>query len=65
MHPRFEIKCAKGTKFYFILTAKNGQTIAMSEMYNTLDAAENGVRSVKENAEIAPVHHDIAEGDDD
>jgi uncharacterized protein YegP (UPF0339 family) len=49
-HPKFELKTAKNGQIYFNLTAKNGQVIASSEMYTTKDAAENGIRSVKENA---------------
>ena len=49
-HPAFQLKKAKNDQFYFTLTAKNGQVIAQSEMYNSKDAAENGIRSVKENA---------------
>ncbi|MDA7950922.1 MAG: YegP family protein [Pirellulaceae bacterium] len=49
-HPKFELKKSKNDQFYFNLTAKNGQVIATSEMYTTKDAAENGIRSVTENA---------------
>ncbi len=49
-HPCFELKKSKNDQFFFNLTAKNGQIIASSEMYNSKDAAENGIRSVKENA---------------
>lgn len=49
-HPSFILKKAKNDQFYFVLTAKNGQVIAQSEMYTTKDAAENGINSVKTNA---------------
>ena len=49
-HPCFELKKSKSGQFFFNLTAKNGQIIASSEMYNSKGAAENGIRSVKENA---------------
>ena len=49
-HPKFELKKSKNDQFYFNLTATNGQVIATSEMYTSKDAAENGIRSVKENA---------------
>jgi uncharacterized protein len=49
-HPKFELKKSKNGQFFFNLTAVNGQVIATSEMYTTKDAAENGIRSVKENA---------------
>lgn len=49
-HPKFLLKTAKNGQFYFTLTAKNGQVIAQSEMYTTKSAAENGIKSVQENA---------------
>ena len=52
-HPAFQLKTAKNGQFYFTLTAKNGQVIAQSEMYNSKDAAENGIASVKTNAPLA------------
>lgn len=54
-HPQFTLKTAKDGQFYFLLTAKNGQTIAQSEMYTTRAAAENGIASVKTNAPEAEV----------
>lgn len=54
-HPAFQLKKAKNDKFYFTLTAKNGQVIAQSEMYNSKDAAENGIASVKTNAPEADI----------
>lgn len=49
-HPQFTLKTAKNGQYYFVLTAKNGQAIAQSEMYTTKAAAENGIASVKTNA---------------
>jgi len=54
-HPAFQLKKAKNDKYYFVLTAKNGQVIAQSEMYNSKSAAENGIESVKTNAPQAEV----------
>ncbi len=54
-HPSFILKKSKSDQYYFVLTAKNGQTIAQSEMYNSKAAAENGIESVKENAPIAQI----------
>ena len=54
-HPSFQLKKSKSDQFYFTLTAKNGQVIAQSEMYNSKDAAENGIRSVQENAPNAEI----------
>ena len=50
MAARFEIKTAKNGEFVFNLFATNGQVIAAgSETYTTLDAAKNGVESVRKN----------------
>ena len=54
-HPSFQLKRAKNDQYYFTLTAKNGQVIAQSEMYNSKDAAENGISSVKTNAPQAEI----------
>ena len=54
-HPAFQLKRAKNDQYYFTLTAKNGQVIAQSEMYNSKDAAENGIESVKNNAPQAEI----------
>lgn len=59
-HPSFILKKAKNDQFYFVLTAKNGQVIAQSEMYNSKDAAENGINSVKTNAPAAEVDDQTA-----
>ncbi len=47
----FELK--KNTKggFHFTLKAKNGQVILSSEAYSSKSAAENGIASVKKNAQ--------------
>jgi uncharacterized protein YegP (UPF0339 family) len=52
-HPKFILKTAKNGDNYFVLTAKNGQVIAQSEMYKSKAAAQNGIDSVKENAPAA------------
>ncbi|SON48622.1 YegP family protein [Vibrio tapetis] len=36
--------------YYFVLKADNNQVIAQSEMYSTKQNAENGIQSVKNNA---------------
>jgi uncharacterized protein YegP (UPF0339 family) len=46
-HPKFILKTAKNGDNYFVLTAKNGQVIAQSEMYKSKAAAQNGIDSVK------------------
>ena len=49
---KFVIK-KTNTGYNFNLKANNGETIATSEVYTTLDAARNGVASVAKNAPIA------------
>ena len=49
---KFVIKPAKNG-FMFNLKAGNGEVIATSEVYSSLDACKNGVASVAKNAPIA------------
>lgn len=51
MAGKFELKKSKNEKFYFSLLAGNGQTILQSEMYETKASAQNGIESVKKNAQ--------------
>ena len=51
MPGKFELKTAKNGKFHFNLKASNGQVILSSEMYESRKAAENGIASVRRNAE--------------
>lgn len=45
---KFVIKLsAKKDHYYFILKAKNGETIATSEMYNSKYAVKKGINAVK------------------
>ncbi|HEX7833900.1 MAG TPA: YegP family protein [Pseudolysinimonas sp.] len=55
MAAKFEIKKSANGKFHFNLKAGNGEIIATSEMYNSKDAAKNGIESVKKNAPTAEV----------
>ncbi len=58
---KFVIKQTKpGTKFD--LKASNGQVIATSEVYASLDACNKGIESVKNNAPIAAVEDQTVEG---
>ncbi len=41
--------------YYFVLKADNGQVIATSEMYASKQGAENGIASVKNNADSVTV----------
>ncbi len=46
----FEIFTGKDDLIYFRLKAGNGEVIAVSEGYTSMQAAENGIRSVRENS---------------
>ena len=54
-NPKFEVYKDKAGEFRFRLTAKNGQNIAASEGYTTLDNCLNGIESVKKNAPDAEI----------
>jgi uncharacterized protein YegP (UPF0339 family) len=51
----FERRTAKDDSPYFVLIASNKQEIGRSEMYNSKEAMENGIASVKKNAADAKV----------
>ena len=58
---KFVIKETKtGTKFD--LKATNGQVIATSEVYSSLEACKKGIESVKKNAQVAAVEDQTVEG---
>ena len=46
-------------KYYFTLEAENGEVIGVSETYNSKQAMENGIQSVKENATLASIESQI------
>ena len=52
MAAEFKIKKTANGQFMFNLKAANGETILTSEMYKSKSGCMNGVRSVKENAQI-------------
>ena len=56
---KFEVKKVK-TGIKFNLKAGNGEVIATSEVYTTLDACKNGVASVQKNAPIAALEDQTA-----
>ena len=58
---KFVIKTAK-TGYMFNLKAGNGEVIATSEVYSSLDACKNGVASVAKNAPIANLEDQTVEG---
>ena len=53
--PKFEMYVDKKGEFRFRLKATNGQIIATSEGYKAKASCENGIASVRKNAENAPV----------
>ena len=55
MAGKFEITKDKAGKFRFRLKAGNGEIIAVSEAYETIASAKNGIESVKKNAAEAAV----------
>ena len=44
---KYQIKKAVNNKFYFVLKAKNGETVATSEMYESKQACKKGIWAVK------------------
>jgi len=52
---RYQRKTAKDGSAYFVLKAKNGETIGKSEMYTSTSGMENGIKSVAANAPTATV----------
>ncbi len=50
MAGKFEYFKDKTGKYRFRLKAGNGEIIAVSEAYNSLDSCLNGIESVKKNA---------------
>lgn len=50
MAAKFELKKAKDGQFMFNLKAANGQVILTSERYKQKSSAENGIESVRKNA---------------
>ncbi len=49
-HPEFQVSTGKDDKFYFHLTAKNGQVIFSSQGYTSKESCKNGIESVIENS---------------
>jgi len=54
-HPKFEMYLDKAGEFRFRLKARNGKIIAVSEGYTTRASCENGIDSVRKNADTAEV----------
>jgi uncharacterized protein len=51
----FVRKTAKDGSAYFVIKARNGETIGKSEMYKSPSGMENGIKSVATNAPAAKV----------
>ncbi len=52
---KFELYKDNAGKYRFRLKAGNGQIIAVGEAYESKSAAENGIKSVQENAATATI----------
>ena len=53
--PKFEVYLDKAREYRFRLKAANGQIVASSEAYKSLDGCLNGIKSVKSNAPDAEI----------
>jgi len=51
---RYERKTASNEQPYFVLKAANGETLGISEMYNSVQARNNGIEAVKRDGPDAP-----------
>ncbi len=49
-HPEFQVSTGKDDKFYFNLTAANGQVILSSQGYTSKVGCNTGIFSVKKNS---------------
>jgi hypothetical protein len=61
MAAKFVLTKSNSDKYYFVLKAGKGETIAQSEMYNSKAAAKNGIASVKKNASSATIDDQTGE----
>ncbi len=60
---KYQIKTTRnGSGFVFNLKATNGQVIATSEVYNTLESCKNGINSVSVNAPVANLEDQTVSG---
>ena len=57
-HPKFEMYLDKAGEFRFRLKARNGKLIAISEGYTAKASCENGIDSVRKNAEMAEIEEE-------
>ncbi len=61
MAGKFEIKVTSKGNYMFNLKAGNGQVIATSETYASLDACEKGIESVRKNSQAAVEDQTVAD----
>ncbi len=54
-NPKFEIYTDKAGEFRFRMKAKNGQIIATSEGYKAMKSCQNGIASIRKNADSPTV----------
>ena len=54
-NPQFQLYRDRAGEYRFRLTARNGEVIAVSEGYKAKASCENGIASVRKNAEDAPI----------
>ena len=52
---KFVIHKSKNKQYYFVLHARNGEVIAMSETYITKQSCIKGIKSVKRTALFATI----------
>lgn len=59
---KFVVKQSKSGGYVFNLKASNGQVIAVSQVYDSMDGCRNGIESVKKNAPVANLEDQTVEG---
>ena len=59
---KFLIKQTANDEYVFNLKAGNGEIIAVSEVYTTIQACKNGIESVKKNSVEAKLEDQTTEG---
>jgi uncharacterized protein YegP (UPF0339 family) len=62
---QYERLPAAGDQHYFVLRARNGQVIGMSEMYRSRAGRDSGIESVKLNAPEAPTVNEPRPAEED
>ena len=55
MPARFEIEKNVSGKFFWRLKSGNNETVAVSEAYESKQACQNGINSVKRDSSTAPI----------